>query len=127
VEHFQRHNTLWTGERGRTFFYQNELPYDPPSQTAWRADSPRGWAAYKVADHVQEHEAVGLGVYANFTAAPSLVLNSGIEVPRRPGVRIRSATTVSLGGGKGTIAHVVNDAGAAAKPGAIRQTLRSYP
>jgi hypothetical protein len=27
----------------------------------------------------------------------------------------------------GTIAHLVNEAGAAARPGAIRQTLRSYP
>lgn len=127
VEHFQRHNTLWRGERGRTYFYQNELPYDPPSQAAWRADSPRGWAAYKVDDAVREHEATGLGIYANFTADPSIVLESGIEVPRQPGVRIASATTISLGGGKGTIAHVVNDAGSAARPGAIRQTLRSYP
>jgi hypothetical protein len=36
-------------------------------------------------------------------------------------------TTISLGGGKGTIAHLVNDAGAAARPGAIRQTLARYP
>ena len=127
VEHFQRWQTVWNGERGRTYFYQNELPYDPPSQSAWRADSPRGWAAYKVADHVREHEATGLGVYANFTADPSVVLASGIEVPDTPGVRIRSATTISLGGGQGTIAHVVNDAGAAARPGAIRQTLKAYP
>ncbi|WP_446033186.1 hypothetical protein, partial [Salmonella enterica] len=49
VEHFQGWQTLWNGEDGRTFFYQNELPYDPPSQRAWRSDSPRGWAAYKVA------------------------------------------------------------------------------
>jgi hypothetical protein len=32
VEHFQGWQTLWNGENGRTFFYQNELPYDPPSQ-----------------------------------------------------------------------------------------------
>ncbi|MEG3177627.1 adenylyl cyclase [Sphingomonas sp. RB3P16] len=127
VEHFQGWQTLWNGERGRTFFYQNELPYDPPSQRAWRADSDRGWAAYKVADHVRYHAAVGMGVYANFTADPSIVLASAIEVPDRPGVQIGDVTTISLGGGKGTIAHPVNGAGAAARPGNIRQTLRRYP
>ena len=127
VEHFRRHNTIWNGERGRTFFYQNELPYDPPSQAAWRADSPRGWAAYKVADHVREHRAIGMGVYANFTTDPSIVLDSAVEVPDTPGVVIENVTTVSLGKGQGTIAHLVNDRGQAARPGATRQTLRRYP
>ena len=127
VEHFQGWQTLWNGENGRTFFYQNELPYDPPSQRTWRAESDRGWAAYKVAANVQRHEAVGLGVYANFTADPSIVLASGVEVPDAPGVKVRNVTTISLGGGKGTIAHLVNDTGASARPGSIRQTLRHYP
>jgi hypothetical protein len=127
VEHFQRAQVVWNGERGRTFFYQSELPYDPPSQAAWRAASPRGWPAYEVAEGVREHRAVGLGVYANFTADPSIVQASAVEAPRRPGVTFASVTTISLGGGKGTIAHLVNDAGAAAKPGAIRQTLEAYP
>ena len=127
VEHFRRYQTLWNGERGRTYFYQNELPYDPPSQAAYRAGTTRGWAAYKVADHVMAHQATGMGIYANFTADPSIVLDSAVEVPRTPGVRIANVTTISLGGGKGTIAHAVNDAGAAARPGAIRQTLNRYP
>lgn len=127
VEHYQKYQTLWNGERGRTYFYQNELPYDPPSQAAYMAGTTRGWAAYKVADHVREHQAIGMGVYSNFTADPSIVLESAVEVPRAPGVRIDHVTTISLGGGKGTIAHLVNDAGAAAKPGAIRQTLKRYP
>ncbi|MEH3159373.1 MAG: adenylyl cyclase [Sphingomonas taxi] len=127
VEHFRRYQTYWAGERGRTFFYQNELPYDPPGQAAWRSGSPRGWAAYKVADGVTTHQATGLGIYANFTADPSIVLDSAVEVPDRPGVRIASVTTISLGGGKGTIAHPVNRTGAAARPGAIRQTLVRYP
>jgi hypothetical protein len=127
VEHFRRYNTVWNGERGRTFFYQNELPYDPPSQAAYMVGKTRGWAAYKVADDVTQHRAVGMGVYANFTADPSIVVESAIEAPRVPGVTFESVTTISLGGGMGTIAHIVNEAGAAAKPGAIRQTLRRYP
>ncbi|WCM25106.1 adenylyl cyclase [Sphingomonas sp. QA11] len=127
VEHFRRYNTLWNGERGRTWFYQNELPYDPPSQSAYMAGTTRGWAAYKVADGVDDHEAVALGIYANFTADPGIVVESAIEAPRKPGIRFSSVTTISLGGGKGTIAHLVNEAGAAARPGAIRQTLVTYP
>ncbi len=127
VEHFRRYNTLWTGERGRTCFYQNELPYDPPNQAAYMAGKRRGWAAYKVADKVTDHRAIALGIYANFTADPSIVLDSAIEAPRRPGVRFENVTTISLGGGKGTIAHLVNDSGAAATKGATRQTLVRYP
>jgi hypothetical protein len=68
-----------------------------------------------------------MGGYANFTGDPSIVLASAIEVPGTAGVRISNVTTISLGGGKGTIAHPVNAAGAAARPGSIRQTLRRYP
>ncbi len=127
VEHFQKYQVTWNGERGRTFFYQCELPYDPPSQAAYRAGSTRGWAAYKVADTVEVHEATGLGIYANFTTDPAIVLDSAVEAPCRAGVRFASITTISLGTGKGTIAHLVNDTGAAARPGAVRQTLVRYP
>lgn len=127
VEHFRKYQTLWNGERGRTYFYQNELPYDPPSQAAYMAGRTRGWAAYKVADHVRAHHVVGMGVYANFTSDPSIVLESAVEVPRTPGVLVENVTTISLGGGMGTIAHPVNETGEAARPGAIRQTLKRYP
>lgn len=128
VEHFRREQVLWAGERGRTYFFQSELPYDPPSQAAWGSGGTgRGWPAYRVADDVREHEAVGLGIYANFTADPSIVVERAIEAPRTPGVRFGQVTTISLGGGKGTIAHPVNDAGAAATAGAVRQTLTHYP
>jgi hypothetical protein len=91
------------------------------------AGKTRGWAAYKVADHVNVHEATGLGVYCNFVADPSIVLESAIEVPKKPGVKITSVTTISLGEDKGTIAHLVNDVGHAARPGAIKQVLKHYP
>jgi hypothetical protein len=126
VEHFQKYQTLWNGDRGRTFFYQNELPYDPPSQAEYMAGATRGWAAYKVARHVEDHQAIGMGIYANFTADSSIVLESAIEAPHKPNVRFAHVTTISLGGGKGTIEHLVNDAGAAARPGAVRQTLVRY-
>jgi len=127
VEHFRKYQTLWSGERGRTYFYQCELPYDPPSQARYMAGNTRGWAAYKVADRVGRHQAAAMGIYANFTADPGIVLDSAVEAPRTPGVRFSNVTTISLGGGKGTIAHLVNEAGEAARPGAIRQTLVRYP
>lgn len=127
VEHFRKYQTFWSGERGRAYFYQCELPYDPPSQARYMAGGTRGWAAYKVADGVERHQAMAMGIYANFTADSGIVLESAIEAPRTPGVRFSNVTTISLGGGKGTIAHLVNEAGEAARPGAIRQTLVHYP
>ena len=44
VEHYQEHNTIWNGERGKVVLYQNELPYDPPSQADWT--QPDGTLGY---------------------------------------------------------------------------------
>ncbi|MBB5121248.1 coagulation factor 5/8 type domain-containing protein [Streptomyces eurocidicus] len=110
VEHYQRHQTLWRGERGRTYFFQNELPYDPPRQAAWREGAHRGYPAYEVAAGVTRHEAWGLGSYCNFTADPRVVADRAFAAPHRPGVRLHHLVTVSLGG-KGVIRHVVNGTG----------------
>ncbi|WP_419704428.1 discoidin domain-containing protein [Promicromonospora sp. NFX87] len=127
VEHFQEYNTLWNGERGRTIFYQNELPYDPPNQAAWNHDGIRGWAAYKVADHVTQHEAWGLGSYCVFTSDASITSDNGFEVPRTPGVRMHSLLTVSLGG-VGTYEHVINGVGPrAAGTETVPAKVVSYP
>jgi hypothetical protein len=126
VEHYQKYEVVWNGQGGRTIFLQNEMPYDPPSQSAWRSDA-RGYAAYKVADSVTSHEAWGVGSYCNFTADPSIVAEHGFETPNRAGVRFHDLLTVSLGG-MGTIAHVVNDVGAAATGTAtVPVNVVSYP
>lgn len=65
-EHFRDYQTVWNGERGRVYFYQSEIPYDPPNQQSWMNGETRGLASYKVADDVQSHEAYGLGVYRFF-------------------------------------------------------------
>ena len=36
VEHYQKYELIWNGENGKTIFFQNEMPYDPPTQAAWR-------------------------------------------------------------------------------------------
>ncbi len=97
VEHFQEYNTTWNGERGRVYLYQNELPYDPPSQADWMADDGTlGWAGYKVADHVQEHELWGGGVYAFNRNDPSIITENGFEVPDGPGISMNRVMTKVL-------------------------------
>ncbi|MFC9291371.1 discoidin domain-containing protein [Streptomyces sp. NPDC057052] len=111
VEHFNKYDVVWNGERGRTVFFQNEKAYDVPNAAAVTHDGIVGYAAYKVADTVNEHEAWGLGSYCNFTSDPSIVQHHGFQVPVKPGVRLHSLQVISLGG-KGQYAHVVNDTGA---------------
>ncbi|AEV81507.1 Sialidase [Actinoplanes sp. SE50] len=113
VEHYQKYEVVWNGNGGRTYFLQNEQPYDPPSQAAWRSGA-NGYAAYKVADSVTSHEAWGLGSYCNFTADSTIHSNNGFEVPVNSGVRMHDLLTVSLGGA-GVIDHVINNTGAAAQ------------
>jgi hypothetical protein len=79
-EHNQEYQTLWNGNGGRVYFYQSEMPYDPPTADAWRHDGINGYASYKVADHVMTHEAWGVGVYNVFYQAPVIVDNA-IETP----------------------------------------------
>lgn len=111
VEHFQEYNTLWNGERGRVVLYQNELPYDPPSQADWMTpDGTLGWAGYKVADHVKKHQLWGGGVYAFNRNDPSIVTENGYEVPDTPGVVLTHVMTKNLSG-PGAINHVVNGVG----------------
>jgi hypothetical protein len=114
VEHFQERQVVWNGEEGHTWFYQSELPYDAPSQEAWRAGA-NGWPSYVVSEGVAAHEAWGLGIYAVFTERPGMILDRAIEMPRAPGVAVHHAVTLSITD-KGSIAHVVNDAGGEAAP-----------
>lgn len=114
VEHSQQYQTIWNGNGGRVYFYQSEMPYDPPSQEAWSHDGVNGYASYKVGDQVRTHEAWGLGVYSVFYAAP-VVADTAIEAPVTPGVRMRHMITLRLGGGQpgSGIRHVINDQGEA--------------
>jgi hypothetical protein len=116
VEHFQQYQTIWNGDGGRTYFYQNEMPYDVPNQAAYMNGSTQGWAAYKVADTVTTHEAWGLGSYCFFSTNSSVVNAHAFEVPVKAGVKFHNMTTVSLGG-TGTISHVINNTGAAVNSG----------
>ena len=110
VEHHQQFQVLWNGNDGRTYFYQSEIPYDPPNQASYTsAAGTNGWASYKVADSVNNHEAWGLGIYSVFRH-PNVVLTRAIEVPVHVNVRFHSMVTVALDD-KGEISNVINDKG----------------
>jgi hypothetical protein len=112
VEHHQQYQVLWNGNGGRTYFYQSEIPYDPPTQDRYSSGpGTNGWASYKVADTVTTHEAWGLGIYSVFMK-PAVTLTRAIEVPQRPGVRFHHMITVALGE-KGEISNVIDDQGGA--------------
>jgi hypothetical protein len=109
VEHFQQYNTVWNGDDGTTILYQNELPYDPPTQADWMNGAVEGWAGYKVGDAVRTHRLFGGGVYVFNRNDPSIHTENGFEVPDTPGVGLHHIMTVNLTAG--TIDHVVNGVG----------------
>jgi hypothetical protein len=109
VEHFQQYNLIWNGQNGTTILFQNELPYDPPTQADWMHDGINGWAAYKVGDQVKSHKLYGGGVYVFNQNNPAIHTENGFEVPETPGVQLHHIMTVNLSAG--TIDHVVNGVG----------------
>jgi predicted heme/steroid binding protein len=79
-EHFQEYQTLWNGNNGKVYFYQSEMPYDPPTVDSWKHGETYGYASYKVSENVKTHEAWGIGIYNVFYDAPVIVDNA-IETP----------------------------------------------
>jgi hypothetical protein len=119
VEHTQQYQTWWNGNNGRTFFYQSEMPYDPPDQPSWMRGTIDGYPSYKVSDGVAIHEAWGLGVYSVFRNNVTSV--DALEVPSTaPGIKMHHVVTEKLGGGE--ITHVINDLG-----GVASSSVLEYP
>ncbi|MDI1461568.1 discoidin domain-containing protein [Catellatospora sp. KI3] len=127
VEHYQKYNVIWNGQGGRTIFFQNELPYDPPNQAAYMNGTTKGYAAYKVANSVTTHEAWGMGSYCYFNVDPTIHAARGFEAPNSAGVKFHSLLTVSLGG-NGVIDNVINTTGGPAQGTAtVPSNVVSYP
>ncbi|MEU0742219.1 discoidin domain-containing protein [Streptomyces sp. NPDC006134] len=129
VEHFNKYDVEWYGERGRTIFYQNEKAYDAPNQAAIQNGATKGYAAYRVDDSVDTHEAWGLGSYCNYNVDPTIRQDHGFKTPVKPGIKFHSLLVVSLGG-MGHYEHVINDTGASTVPAGtstVPSTLVSFP
>ncbi|WP_329112360.1 discoidin domain-containing protein [Streptomyces sp. NBC_01353] len=127
VEHFNKYDVEWYGERGRTIFFQNEKAYDAPNQAAIQNGSTKGYAAYRVDDSVDVHEGWGLGSYCYYNVDPTIRQDHGFKAPVKPGVKFHSLLVVSLGG-NGQYEHVINDIGSPTSGTAtIPSTVVSFP
>jgi len=107
AEHTLKDLSLWNGERGATYFYQSELPYDV---TQAQYGDP-GYAGYRVASHVQSHVAYGVGVYS-FFRDHNVTVRSGIVAPPALEPSFVAPLSIFLNG-HGEIKHVINDKGGA--------------
>ncbi|MXV14320.1 hypothetical protein [Hufsiella ginkgonis] len=122
AEHYQEYEVLWLGERGRTYFLQNEPPYDAPDQAAWSSQGGRvdGYAAFKVANTVKEHHSIGMGSYAVFTGTDGHVnKKNGFEIPNSPNVTLEKMCITRFSG-PGNIQNVVNGIGGSTATGVKR-------
>ncbi|MET7633357.1 galactose-binding domain-containing protein [Streptomyces sp. NPDC001773] len=127
VEHFNKYDVQWNGENGRTIFFQNEKAYDAPNQAAVQNGSIKGYAAYKVADSVNNHEGWGLGSYCYFNVDPTIRQDHGFEAPVKPGVKFHDLLVVSLGG-QGQYEHVINSTGSPTSgTSTVPSTVVSFP
>ena len=133
VEHYQKFNVIWNGNDGTDIFFQNELPYDVPSQAAWmEAPGVDGYAAFKVADSVTSFTGYGMGSYSFFNQGIDIFADHAFEVPATlPAGSLHDLLTIFLdpSHGKGGILHVVNGTGGSstiANPD-VPVTVVSYP
>ena len=133
AEHYQKYEAIWTGNGGTVIFFQNEMPYDPPSQTAWmEAPGVNGWAAFKVTNNVANFKGYGMGSYSFFNQGVDIFAANAFEVPATlPSSSLNDLLTIFLNasGGKGGILNVINNTGGSstiANPD-IPVTLVSYP
>ena len=133
VEHYQKYEVIWNGNGGTVIFFQNEMPYDPPSQAAWmEAPSVDGWAAFKVANAVTSFSGYGMGSYSFFNQGVDIFAANAFEVPATlPAGSLHDLLTIFLDPsvGKGGILNVVNGIGGSstiANPD-VPVTVVSYP
>jgi hypothetical protein len=113
VEHYQKTQVIWNGQDGTDIFYQNEMPYDPPSQAAWMADANTdGYPAFEVSPNVRTFTGYGLGSYCFFNQGLPIEAAQAFQAPSTaPGVSLHDLLTVFLSG-SGSINSVIDGVGA---------------
>ncbi len=114
VEHYQKFEVIWNGQNGEDVFFQNEMPYDPPSQSAWMSSpTTDGYAAFLVSPNVTSFEGYGMGSYSFFNQGVPISATQAFQSPDTPGVQFHDILTVFLNAqvGKGGILSVINGVG----------------
>jgi hypothetical protein len=133
VEHYQKSEVIWSGQGGTDIFFQNELPYDPPSQAAWMASPTQdGYPAFLVTGNVKSFQGYGMGSYVVFIqTSATLFDDEAFQAPDTPGVQFHSLLGVYLGGSGGD-KSIINGVGgpvtSTSNPGVgVPVSLVSYP
>ena len=114
VEHYQKFEVIWNGQNGEDVFFQNEMPYDPPSQAAWMSSATtEGYPAFTVSPNVTSFQGYGMGSYSFFNQGVPIFATQAFQAPTAPGVQFHSLLTVFLDAtnGQGGILSVINGVG----------------
>ncbi len=131
VEHYQKYEVIWNGRNGEDVFFQNEMPYDPPSQAAWMSSpTTDGYAAFLVTPRAKNFQGYGMGSYSFFDLGVPIYAAQAFQSPPS-GVQFNDIFTIFLNanGGSGGILNVINGVGGsstAANPSTAVDVL-SYP
>jgi hypothetical protein len=113
VEHYQKYEVVWSGQGGTEVFFQNEMPYDPPSQAAWMASPTEdGYPGFLVSPNVKTFQGYGMGSYSFFSQGVAIYAAMGFQAPDTPKVKFQDTFTRFLNG-SGGINSVINGTGAA--------------
>jgi hypothetical protein len=132
VEHYQKSEVVWTGQNGTDVFFQNELPYDPPSQAAWNQSATElGYPAFQVGNNVKTFNGYAMGSYVVFIdTTATLNVSQAFESPDTPGVQFHNVFGVWISG-SGGLNSVVNGVGGpvtSTNPGTVVPVdVTSYP
>jgi hypothetical protein len=132
VEHYQKTEVVWTGQGGTEVFFQNELPYDPPSQSAWmKSPAQDGYPAFLVANRVKTFNGYGMGSYVVFIDTSATLYDAeAFEAPQRSGVEFHDVFGLWIGG-SGGLDSVINGVGGpvtnTSDPTNLPVDVTSYP
>ena len=131
VEHYEKYEVMWNGKNGTDIFFQNEMPYDAPSQAAWMANSATdGYPAFLITHRAAGFHGYGMGSYSFFNQGVPIFATNAFETANSPGSELHDLLTIFLSTtGSGGIDHVVNGAGRSstvANPDAAVDVV-SYP
>jgi len=116
--HYQNCEVIWSGQGGTDIFFQNEMPYDPPSQAAWmEAPGVDGYAAFEVTSGVRTFAGYGMGSYSFFDIPglnPQIFAANAFQVPETlPAGSLHDLFTIFLNStsGYGGITNVIDNTG----------------
>jgi hypothetical protein len=132
VEHYQKYEVLWSGQGGTDVFFQNELPYDPPTQADWMATPTQdGYPAFRVTPGVTSFQGYGMGSYVVFIDTTATLYDAeAFEAPDSSGVQFHNIFGVWIAGSGGDNS-IINGTGGpvtSSSPGTVVPVdLTSYP